>query len=309
MQGAHANAFITYSSPAWSSDGRLLVFKKARNAGSSGQEYLESMQVYDLNSQESKEILAGEWVSGFAWQPGTHLLAYSLMVNPNYFESDGNVNAKLAGGILGIDVDSAEITELVQPQRYSLVSPQWSPDGRFLSFNEVLYMEGSGNFAYYDFQDESYTRWVRPIGNYSWSHDGESLVYDYQIYIPDGMESIQLNDRFDEGETLLWEPEDGLFSVNPLFSPDDEQIVFKEGEPFQDVTLIDLLILDLESGESESILEQAEVYDIQWSPDGEFILALIGPYDNPTLLEINAYDYTSRVLAHGWWPAWQPLSE
>jgi len=52
---------------------------------------------------------------------------------------------------------------------FSDLEPNWSPDGRFLGFDEVLYMEGRGQFAYFDFETQSYMAWDDVIGSYSWS--------------------------------------------------------------------------------------------------------------------------------------------
>ena len=90
------------------------------------------------------------------WKPQTHIIAYGEMTDPNYFTGRGKVDASLAKGILGLDVDSGETLELVKPQGFSLVNPKWSADGRFLSFDEVYLMEGRGNFAYYDFEKGEY---------------------------------------------------------------------------------------------------------------------------------------------------------
>jgi hypothetical protein len=80
-------------------------------------------------------------------------LAYIPELEGEYFTTRGDKpDSTYAKGIIGFEVDSGETVELVKPERgYALYGPVWSPDGRFLSFNELLYMEGRGPFAYYDF--------------------------------------------------------------------------------------------------------------------------------------------------------------
>ena len=132
--------------------------------------------------KKAKKSWLAKSFTGFSWRPGTHIISYSLMTDPNYFTARGAVDESLAKGILGFDVDTMQAMELVPPQGYSLIWPHWSPDGRFVGFDEILYMEGRGNFAYYDFEDQEYISWKRPIGSYQWSQDGENLVYDYLTY-------------------------------------------------------------------------------------------------------------------------------
>jgi Tol biopolymer transport system component len=300
--------YIQYSNPNWSSDGVFLVFKKTIITPlPDRQDYQDSLIVYDMNTEKSVEILSGETFTGFSWRPGTHVISYSLMTDPNYFTARGTVDESLAKGVMGFDVDTMQSLELVSSQGYSLIWPQWSPDGRFVGFDEILYMEGRGNFAYYDFEDQEYFSWERPIGSYQWSQDGELLVYDYLTYAPNGEERIFINDRYDEDETQIGDTDEGFYLSNPIFSADDEQIIYKETDLFLEANATQLVLLDLESNEKEIILEPTDVFDIVRSPDGETILVVIGPYNSPTLMEVNLYDFTARELGNGWWPAWQPI--
>ena len=57
----------------------------------------------------------------------------------DYFLTRGQPDAALATGIRAIDMDSEETLELVTPERgYALYGPDWSPDGRFLAFEEIF---------------------------------------------------------------------------------------------------------------------------------------------------------------------------
>jgi len=299
---------IQYSYPTWSSDGLFLAFKKSTIITlPDRQTYQDSLIVIDINIGESVEILAGESLTGFSWRPGTHIISYSLMTDPNYFTARGSVDESLAKGILGFDVDTKQALELVPPRGYSLIWPHWSPDGRFVGFDEILYMEGRGNFAYYDFEDQEYVSLERPIGVYDWSQDGENLVYDYLTYAPNGEERIFINDRYDEDETQIADTESNFYLSNPLFSPNGGQIIYKETDLTLDENATQLVVMNLESEHKEIILESADVFDVIWSPDGEMVLVVIGPYNSPTLMEVNLYDLTTREIGNGWWPAWQPV--
>lgn len=300
--------YIQYSNPNWSSDGLLLAFKKTIITPLPDRyDFQDSLIVYYMNTEESVEILSGETFTGFSWRPGTHMISYSLMTDPNYFTARGTVDESLAKGIMGFDFDTMQTLELVSPQGYSIVWPHWSANGRYVGFDEILYMEGRGIFAYYDFEDQEYISWDRAIGNYQWSQDGELLVYDYLTYAANGEERIFINDRYDEDETQIGDTEENFYLSNPLFSVDDEQIIYKETDLSLEANATQLVLMDLESKEIEIILEPADVFDVIWSPDGETILVVIGPYNSPTLMEVNLYDLTTRELGNGWWPAWQPI--
>lgn len=308
MDSPQPDQFIQYSNPAWSSNGDFLAFKKTINTKLSDRMFSQvSLVIYEINSGETSELINDPDLSGFAWKPDSHLIAYTLRTDPAYFTARGAVDAALAKGVMAIDIKTLEINELVKPQGYSLILPQWSPDGLYISFNEILYMEGRGNFAYYDFEDQEYSSWERPIGNYDWSQNSEMIIYDDLTYIASGEERIYLNDIYGEDEVLFNETDDDYYASNPIFSPDGEYVLFKETEIYLDGNLSQLIVKEIDGDDMEYILEDADIYDILWSPDSEYALVVLGPYDNPTLLEVDIYDYSTRVLGTGWSPAWQPL--
>ena len=132
--------FYTYQEPAWSSDGRFLAYERTTYTPLADRtDIKESLWIYDDDSGEMRLLLEDMQITGFAWKPQTHVIAYGEMIDPNYFTGRGTVDASLAKGILGLDLDSGETLELVKPQGFSLVNPKWSADGRFLSFDEGLF--------------------------------------------------------------------------------------------------------------------------------------------------------------------------
>ena len=299
---------IQYSDPSWSSDGRYLAVKRTNITQlSTYQEYTFGITVFDVVDGTSNILLPESQLSDFAWQPNTHVIAYSLMTDPAYFSSRSNVDASLARGILGIDVESGQVTELVKPDLYSLNRVQFSPDGRFVSFDEIIYMEGRGNFAYLDLETGEYTSWERPLGNYEWSQDGEMLVYDDLTYVSSGDERIFINDRFDEDEKVLIEPENGYYASDPHFSADNDSVLFKVTESLVDDPPITLKTIELSKNEVEDFYEERGIFDIHWSPDAENVLVVVGSYENPAIVMVNVYDGTVTSLAEGWSPSWKPM--
>ena len=105
-------------------------------------------------------------------------------------------------------------------------APSWSPDGRFLAFEEMLIMEGSGLFAYYDFAGGEYVAWEEAVGPVSWSADGGLLAYSRQTYAATGEERLYLRPRLGS-EQLLGPDYDGpAYATQPVFSPAGDQIAY-----------------------------------------------------------------------------------
>ncbi len=311
MMSPVEDSAIQYTDPAWSSDGRYLAVKRTNiTQSSNSQEYTFGITVFDVVNGTSNNLLPESQLSDFAWQPGTHVIAYSLMADPSYFISRTGVDASLANGIMALDLDAqlVEPYELVSPEGYSLVRVQFSPDGRFISFDEIIYMEGRGNFGYVELETGGYTRWERPLGNYNWSQDGEMLVYDDLTYIPSGDERIYLNDRYDEDEQVLIEPESGYYASDPLFSAEGDYILFKETEALIDKPLITLKYIEMSNNNVEDFFEERGIFDIHWSPDAENVLVVIGSYEKPSIELVNAYDGSVTSLAEGWSPVWKPVT-
>ena len=130
---------VVYSYPLLSSDDTLLAYYMSVSTPSaSGYDSTYGVWVKNLITGEDRQIMDGRF-AGMAWKPGTHLLAYGTAVDENYFITRGQPDPEMAIGIRAIDLDNAETLELVAPERgYALSGPNWSPDGRFLAFSEVI---------------------------------------------------------------------------------------------------------------------------------------------------------------------------
>lgn len=307
MLSAEMATGVQYGNPAWSSDGQLLAVKKSViTQFSDHQEYAFGITVFDMLAGSQRDLLPDSQISDFAWVPNSHQIAYTVLADPGYFTARGEVDSTLAKGIMAIDADTGEMTELVKAQRYTLNGIHFSPDGHFIGFYELIYMEGRGFFAYVDLETKEYTSWERQIGNYDWSEDGETIFYDDLTYVPSGDEAIFSNDRYDEEEKQIAEGESDSFVSDPKLSPDGDLLLYKETQLPIDSQTMKINIKELSSGDVETIYEGDDLFNVLWSADGEYILAVLGPYDHPTLILINAYDGSTKNIANGWSPAWQP---
>jgi hypothetical protein len=296
---------IQYCCTQWTTDRGLLSYR--RDVGTpvpDGLDYHFGLWVYDLARQEHRQILEDQVVAGFTWKPLTHLLVYGLPVDEGYFAGLGEVSAGLARGIWAVDVDQGEPFVLVPPQGgYSLVNPEWSRDGRFLSFEEVLYFEGRGNFAYFDFEAQEYVSWERPVGNYDWSSDGLQILYDDLTYIPTGTERIYMSDRMGEGERAISPPVEPGYAFNPVFSPDGNQVAYLAELGGPESWQYNLFVLPLAEGEPQNLGVFEQVNDLAWLPDSSGLVFASGSWGNQQVLLVEVPGAEVTTLADGYQPS------
>lgn len=295
---------LSYYFPKISSDGRYIAAR--RDAGvpvSGGIQYQFGLWVYDTETGESKAVYEDpdSPPAGFDWKPGTHLLAYGIGSDPNYFITrGGKPDASLTMGIYTVDPDGGDSSLLVAPENgYTLILPVWSHDGRFLSFDELVHMEGRGPFAYYDFEAQQYITWNEPLGNYDWSPDGSQLVYDRLSYSPNGSERIFMRPRLDGAEEQISPELSQGYAFYPVYSPDGLQVAYLTNpggpESFQHT----LFVQDLSTGESRELGSYESVWYLQWSSDGRALVFSAGPHESQQIYGYDLVNGTATVLAQG----------
>ena len=272
---------VAYKEPRLSSDGRLVAYR--REAGipqGDGMSIEYSLWVADLTSGETYEIY-DQNPSGYNWKPGSHLLAYITALGEQYFNMPGDgPDSTYATHIMGYDADSRETSELVAPERgYALYNPVWSPDGRFLSFDEVMYYEGRGPFAYYDFASGDYIAWEQPLGIYSWSPDGEALAYDNLTYTATGDEYIFIRSRQNGAVSEFSPTFDPGYAAQPTFSPQGDKIAYLAELNGVDRQRYTLYVQGFPQGEPSALGEFENPYLLNWSPDGTRLILSSGPYN------------------------------
>ncbi len=297
----------TYCCPQWSSDGRLLAFR--REVGipiQSGFEFRSGLMVYDLETGETQVLFPDLNVVGFDWRPGTHEITFAPPIDDRYFLSQPPA-PDFASGLWSVDALTGETVELVPPQRgYSLARPQWSPDGRFLAFEEVVGMEGTGLFVIYNLESGEYLAWDRSIGSYTWSPDGERLAYDDLTYVSTGSERVYLNDPGGQAEEIVSPDYESGYAFGPAFSPSGTSLAYFASLSGPGNNVYTLFVQDL-PGEDARILGQfAEAWGLEWSPDGSRLIFEAGPYEDRQVLEVPVAGGPAQVLSGGREPEWQP---
>lgn len=300
---AEAEYLMEYTMPELSSDGRFLAYRRAFGTRQNDGMALDlGLWVMDLETMDANEIYALS-PGGYSWQPGAHLLAYVPELNGDYFRSrPGNISPEFAEAIKGYDADTGETRDLVPPHGgYAMFNPVWSPDGRFLAFDEVLYMEGRGPLAYFDFAAGEYITFAQPLGNYSWSPDGETLAYDSMVYVASGSEFIQLRSR-QSGETRSFSPDfEPGYASQPAFSPKGDKIAYLAADGPEDFNFT-VYVQDFPEGKAVSFGEFEQVYQLEWSPDGRRVIFSAGPYGEQFIVEADVLTGETHQLAGGMQP-------
>jgi Tol biopolymer transport system component len=298
---------VSYYFPSISDDGRYIAAR--RDAGvpvAEGIQYQFGLWVYDVETGESQALFEDPDIppAGFDWKPGTHLLAYGLGTELDYFLARGEPDPALATGIFSADLDSGETSLLVSPENgLTLILPVWSQDGNFLSFDEVIYMEGRGPFAYYDFKAGQYISWDEPLGVYDWSPDASTLAYDRLTYTATGTERIFTHPRVDGAEQQVSaDPEVG-YTFHPVYSPDGTQLAYFINEGGPDSMLSTLVVQDLSTGETRQLGTYESAWYLEWSSGGNALVFSAGPYPDQQVIGYDLVHDEAVVLVEGSQPS------
>ena len=298
---------IVYCCGVWSSDGKYMAY--SRQVGTpvaEGYNYDFGLWVFDLDTGQSREVVADQQIATFSWQPGTHNLTYGLSI-PNEYFSMHQVDSNFATGIWSLNVDTGTAAELVPPSNgFLLVNPIWSPDGRYVGFDEVYQMEGRGNFAYYEVAAGAYYPWNKAIGGYRWSQDGELLYYDYLTYAPSGTERIFRNNRNNTDEQQLSPEVANTIHFSPLLTPDGSQVIYIAEEMLgEGNSQYQLMIQPTAGGDARSLGGFEQPGEMSISSDGRLLLFSAGPWDSRQIQMITLADGSARSLVQGKQPVWQ----
>jgi Tol biopolymer transport system component len=307
FSSSNATPVVIYQNPKWSSDGLYLAFdRQIGTPHPEGYSFAYALLVYDYTSGETRTAVDGQQTAGFAWKPGSHLLSFALATQPGYFVTRGGVDASLATGISAVDVDSMSGSRLVAPEGgYSLVNPNWSPDGQTLSFEELLYMEGRGNFAFYDFAAGKYVAWGKAIGSVSWFTDGSKLLHDNLNYTPTYTERIFEIKRDGSGELRLSPEAENSYAYDPHYSPDGRQIAYIQVSGMDPDVSNELVLID-SSGTTRPLTQLSQVYNLTWTPDGRNLLLATGNYPDLQTVLISLEDGAQTPISDGWQAVMRP---
>ena len=301
--GIDSEWIVTYLHPKISPDGQYIAVRRDEGQKAvDGYDYTFSLVVLDLGSGEAIQV-ADRMPAGYDWKPGTHLLAYAQAIPEGYFTSRGQVDASLAASILLYDPDTGISSELVKPEgSYAIYSPQWSPNARYLSFEEIAYMEGSGYFAYYDFDTLTYQGWRDAIGQYDWASDSNHILYDRMTYTATGEERIYLQPLSGgEEQVISMDTFDG-YAFAPAASPAGDKIAYFVNTSDIDLQIYDLFIQDLSGGNPLVFGQFIAANSPVWSSDGKVLFFSSGEYRLQQVSMVSMDDGSITTIADGTFP-------
>jgi len=222
------------------------------------------------------------------------------------------LDATKAWGIWSIDVDAGSAAvEIVPPTAgFSVVSPQWSADGRIVAFSEIFGMEGTGNFAYYNFDTAEYVRREQQVGNYDLMPDGSRLVFDTLTYMPGGMERIWIVNLDWTGAQRISPHYGEGYAFGPKLSPDGQQVAYWKGlgmpgEPSMDRNeLFVQPVVETNDPKSYGVINSPVSLD--WMADGKSLIVNHGDPENRVISIVHLADATVEKLLNGTYPAMRP---
>ena len=239
-------AKVVYLSPLLSSDGTLLVYyMDVGTPSASGYDYTYGVWVANLITGEHT---ARYWkVVSLAW-PGNPAHTCWLTGMRLIWTIPIPVMSRILPRPWGSTLLTWTAVKSIIWWRLNAgmpsLSPNWSPDGRFLAFSESVSME-TGMFAYYDLENQEYVAWDESLGRASWSPDGSLLTYDRIYYVATGEERLYLRPR--QGDEQLLGPDyDGpAYASQPVFSPAGDQIAYLARLDGPETDFATIMVLDL----------------------------------------------------------------
>lgn len=299
---------VQYGELKASTDGEMLAYR--RDVGTPAQDgytYVFEVWVYLPATGESKQLLTNQMTLGMDWKPGTHLLTFAVPPEEGYFTARNELDTSKARGIWGVDADSGENVELVAPENgYSLSRPSWSPDGRYLAFEEVWGYEGSGYVAYYDLETQEYQSYGEALGSVDWAPDGQAVAYDMMTYIATGGEQIYLRPLTGEEDQQVAPDYAQGYTYLPHFSPSGAKIAYFWHNLDLDNLAAVVQVQTFNGGEVKDIGEFENPLYLSWLADESGLILSVGPYGTRQVMEISLVDGSVRVLADGDMPVLLP---
>lgn len=240
---------------AWSPDGSMLAYTDVRDDG------LDGLFVLDLATGEVLDLSEGlADAAKPAWSPDGTRIAFTGLDRATGYDiyvvgSDGTgrvpITAEADNG-----VDGAHM-------------PAWSPDGSRIAFAVDRYDEatetedhgivvvdasGGNEFRLTNSLDE------QPV----WSPDGSRLAFVRKA--TDAIELYVVN-ADGSGERRI--SGEGISTSLPSWSPEESRLLF--GTRDLQTSNLGIVVVDVENGDSRSLLEDAYVASPVWSPDGSWI--------------------------------------
>lgn len=260
------------SAPQWSPDGKRIAFTAERDKGN-------QIWIIGTDGGEAERLTSEEaGVSGFEWSPDGSRIAYVTRDVPKDKEEREKKKKEKFDAVV-VDRDPLYshlwVIELASKSKkrltegsFSVSSPQWSPDGRWIAFvsSKQAYQESR-------YKDIS----------------GDQLS-DIRIVAADG------------GETRLLTQNPGI-DANPRWSPDGREIAFTgSSQPQAWAVKMELMVVPWQGGQARvltSDFPESVGGAPRWSRDGKSLYFSAGMGVSSHLYSVPAAGGTARPLTRG----------
>ncbi len=246
--------------PAWSPDGKKIVFVSNRNNVNKDH---KQIWVIDADGKNPIRLTDGLVDANPDWSPDGKKIVYDTFDVPK----DHNL---APGGITVMDADGNN-KRLVKNARG--VHPTWSPDGKRIAFSSGKNPGDDAQIYVMDVDGRNRKRLTRDFTHKrlpSWSHDGKRIAYagDNVIWVVDS-----------DGKNPRRLTEEHVMEEHPTWSPDSESIAFISYG--RDPGIVGIYTVDVTNGAVDALPRDpyATTYDPDWlypgglsvSPEGSQI--------------------------------------
>lgn len=299
---------VEYSFLRWSPDGRTLaLLRDERLVHTDRMDTSRELVLYDAERGELRRT--GKSYAFFSWTPDGSGLVFTRPV-----ESWGNKGPQPPfSGVWQYDLASGEERELVPAQQAPLSMPVYSPTGRYLTFREIVAMEGMGNFGHYDFHDQAYRSWneisdQRPVGSLQWAAGDTFVVFDGNTYTPSPEDRVYRADPQFKEVAAISPAVNGRNFYGPRLSPDGMRVAALSDD-FLNPGPTTVWLFNLDGSSARQVYVPAgSIVGYNWAPDGRHLMLTGGQYRQETLLLVDVDSGEAQQLAQGREAAWRPGS-
>ena len=256
-----------YGSPDWSPDGSHLAY-----CFMSASDRAIILYVAEADGSNPRE-LTDRSSCQFDWTPDSKYITANDYEDITRTPDAASAFGMLPSNLWNFDVHTGEKTLLVEAfSDYTLALPRWSPDGEWLFFHEITYIEGSGNLIGWNTKTgeriQAFQGDQGPAGYASFSPDGSKILFDESVYVPQAGMGIYQSDTNGENRRKIFS-DPGRGAAGAHWSPDGKTIAFQLGvEPWSPVSL---MVMKPDGSGAHAVLDDYSGAYV-WSPDGQWLL-------------------------------------
>jgi len=212
------------------------------------------------------------------------------LANPSILYSRGGFEATFGGGesiwegasgLWLVDATTGAKSEFIPTMAGNpLVGPSFSPDGNWVSYYELTYIEGRGEFRTWNAETGATYTWDGiEVGGVSWAPDSATIAFDEVTYIANEGVGIYLGLPDGSHVSRLY-GDPAYAAMAPIFSPDGEILLVLLQKSFGEPWESKYILVDLDGSELHSFQTNENATGLNWAPDNSSILFFQPLYDS-----------------------------